>query len=136
MLEELLMPRSARILSKGLEAAALRHQVLANNIANVDTPGFKRSDVVFSSELKKAIQQLERAAPGRPARAGGLDPLAQLNPRIVQERNTTFRTDGNNVDIDAEMARLAQNTIWYNSMVQQLSTKLSILRSVISEGRR
>jgi flagellar basal-body rod protein FlgB len=134
MFEEILTSRTTRILAKSADAASLRHQVIANNIANVNTPGFKRSDVVFASELENAIRQLDQS-PGAKPISGGSDPLAQVLPRVVQERNTSSRLDGNNVDIDVEMAELGRNTLWYNAVSQQITWQYRLLRTAINEGR-
>jgi len=135
MFEELLISRTTKVLSKGIDAASLRQQVIANNIANVDTPGFKRSDIVFASELQNAVRRLDQAVKGNVVLEGS-DPVDGVSPRVVQERSTSYRPDGNNVDIDVEMAELAQNTIWYNAMIQQISQRFSTIRTAINEGRR
>lgn len=124
-------------LKKGLDAGTLRHRVLANNIANVNTPQFKKSSVVFESLLKKALgrEPVEmltthsRHLEGRPA-------LAELQPEIKQNKGTTMRTDGNNVDIEEEMVNLAANTIQYRATATGLSDRYSLLSFVITGGRR
>lgn len=114
-------------LDAALGAAGTRHQVLANNIANVNTPGFKRSDVDFDGQLAKA---LDAAKDGDPAA------LDKLEPTVSFQGGTTMRADGNNVDIDNEMASLAENNVRYNALVQMAAKQLNMLEYVISDGRR
>lgn len=127
------------ILQRALDAAQLRQNVLANNIANVDTPNFKRSDVSFESMLQDYLQGKAslsgfRTNP-RHIPIGVGDDLQQLQPVVVQETDTVYSPNGNNVDIDSEMSQLAQNQIKYNALVTELNFKFSSLRTAITEGR-
>ncbi|PRR70272.1 Flagellar basal body rod protein FlgB [Moorella humiferrea] len=124
------------VLEKALDAATLRQRVIAHNVANVNTPGFKRSDVSFEEKLARALGvepgvELYRTHPGH-LPAGGLE----LTPEVVPDNSTTMRQDGNNVDIDREMVDLVQNSLNFNFAVQQLNGRLAMLRYVINEGRR
>lgn len=126
------------ILQKALDASWLRNQVISNNIANVDTPNYKAYKVEFEELLKDAIRKSDFHVTGEnpghiPISSGSLD---RLSPRIVRDRRTSTRIDGNNVDIDVQTASLANNTIMYQALVDQLSAKLARLRTVINEGRR
>jgi flagellar basal-body rod protein FlgB len=99
------------------DVTALRHKVLAQNIANVSTPGYHRLDVSFENVLG---QQMGR---GR---------LGQEGARIVDASDAPERADGNNVDIDAEMGRVSNNTLLFNAFTQILPSKLATLRSAIN----
>lgn len=129
---------SLKILEKALDAAWLRNRAISNNIANVDTPNYKAYKVEFEDLLKEALET--RGIAGHRTNpkhfAIGTPPIEQINPRIERIRNTSFRLDGNNVDIDTEMANLAKNTIRYQALVEQLSQRLARLKTVINEGRR
>lgn len=122
-----------RGLVKSLDVAALRQQVIAQNIANLNTPGYKRSYVVFSEELSRAREKLslrttnDRHLPGKDA--GG-------EPRVQVERSTSRRSDGNNVDLDQEMLDLVTNQLRYNLLVQKVSDRYANWRYIINEGRR
>jgi flagellar basal-body rod protein FlgB len=115
-------------LDAAIGAAGMRHQVLANNIANVNTPGFKRSDVKFDGLLAHALDDANAS--------GNTKAITDLQPSVTVENNTVMRADGNNVDIDNEMASLAENNVRYNALVQMASKELNILKYVISDGRR
>ncbi len=110
------------LLVRALAVADLRHRVLANNIANAETPGFKASRVEFESLLQAAV-------------AGGSDPAA-VAPQVVQDAGLSLTPDGNNVDIDTEMAALAGNQLWYAALTRSLGDQFGRLRAAISEGRR
>lgn len=127
----------AQPLEKGLAAVTKRGEVIANNIANVDTPGFKASTVEFESHLQREI---EREAGGdfvnKKTRAGhrdfGQDSGEWLT--VSQKESGDMRMDENNVDIDAEMAAQADNTIEYYTLIRKVSEQLGRL-SIAVEGR-
>jgi flagellar basal-body rod protein FlgB len=121
------------LLEGGLDGLSLRNKVLADNIANVDTPNFKRSDVKFDEVLQNALNpknaghiELQRTSPGHLPGTG-----MPGGSFLIKDKSTTFRNDGNNVDIDLEMARLAQNTLEYNALSRSLTSHLTMLRQVI-----
>jgi len=118
------------ILKKTLNVSWLKNKAITNNIANVDTPGYKREVVKFDSVLSNAIEgnNLTKTHPKH------IDPSSD-GPRIEKERNTSFRKDDNNVDIDTEMAELSKNQMQFNIATQQLSSKLARLRKAIDSGR-
>ncbi len=113
---------TARLLERSLQASSLRQQVLANNIANMNTPGFKRARVEFERELAAAM--------------GSAENPDSVMPKVIVETESTGRPDGNNVDIDQEMTQIAENQIWYAALTRQLSDHFSRLRMVIHDGRR
>ncbi|HYF93963.1 MAG TPA: flagellar basal body rod protein FlgB [Symbiobacteriaceae bacterium] len=113
---------ATRILERGLEAASLRQRILAHNVANVATPGFKRSRVEFEDQLAVAL-------------AEGQDPDAVV-PRVEVDKDSEGRPDGNNVDIELEMTRMAENQIFYAALTRELSNQFERLRMAINDGRR
>ncbi len=131
----------AAAMQRALAASSLRQQVLSDNIANVNTPNFKRSDVLFGDQLQQAVDKEEKRSGKqlslRRTNAKHL-PISQQQSeaaQVVKEEATTMRTDGNNVDIDREMAEVAKNSIFYQANAQQLSRYYSLLKSVITGGR-
>ena len=117
-----------RTLDAALGAAGKRQEVLANNLANVNTPGYKRKDVQFDGILAKAVDA---------AKAGDSSALDQLRPEVTSDSSAVaVRADGNSVDVDQEMAYLAENNIRYNALVQLAQKKMDTLKYVISDGRR
>lgn len=113
-----------------LGAAGKRQEVLANNLANVNTPGYKRLDVNFDGALSKALQDI------RSGDENALDALSNLKPQVQQDSSAiAVRSDGNSVDVDQEMAFLAENNIRYNALVQLSQKKLEVLKYAIGDGR-
>ena len=124
------------VMESALGAAALRHRVISNNIANVNTPGFKKSEVSFEDQLESLLNgDGKKVALVRTHEKHLPLPERQVGPVVKEITNTSLRVDGNNVDIDAEMAGMAKNTIYYDALAQQISKYFSGLRSVITGGR-
>ncbi|MEG6585874.1 flagellar basal body rod protein FlgB [Dendrosporobacter sp. 1207_IL3150] len=137
MLKSLFSSPRASVLEQSLAAASLRHKIISNNIANVNTPNFKKSEVVFESFLQNALNENKLALANTNNKHISLkQSLVSSKPQVSTVTNTTMRTDGNNVDIDVEMAELAKNNIYYNAVAQQLGNYFSGLKSVINEGKR
>jgi flagellar basal-body rod protein FlgB len=144
VIERLLSSEMMDLVQRSLDAAALSHKVIADNLANVDTPGFKRSEVVFSEKLKQAFE----ARAGEPQHLAAMrtDPahldfsaapsMNEVQPEVITDRGSSLRNDGNNVDIDREMSLLAQNTVWYSTLAQITQQQFSSLRSAITEGKK
>ena len=115
-----------------------RHTVLATNIANIDTPGYKGSDLRFSDELKKAASSKGSMSLKKtnekhlPLKAGDLKGVTH---QVAPSSGTVHRLDGNTVDLDKEMAKLSENSLYYNTAVQILSKKLGLIRTAVSEVR-
>ena len=124
-------------LQRGLSASWTRNAVIRNNIANVETPRFKASYVEFESLLRKAAQEggFEGTRTHQQHFEIGRSDIMSINPVIRQSRELSMRRDGNNVDIESENVRLAQNSIHYNTLVEKLNSEIRRLRMAISEGR-
>ncbi|CAH0119803.1 flagellar basal body rod protein FlgB [Paenibacillus sp. CECT 9249] len=121
-----------------IDAATLRHQVTANNIANEDTPYFKRSEVAFETLLQNQLNGQMPSLEGRrtdprhiPIGTAASVPQAQIHT----EQLTNMNNNMNNVDIDREMSLLAENQLRYNTMIQQVNHEIRMMRTAI-EGRR
>lgn len=122
-------------LSRSLDAAILRQQVTAHNLANLNTPRFKRSTVIFETQLRQAIAETKAGLVGtHPLHRSTGDALPE--PRVYVERQTAMRADGNNVDLEREMLDLVMNQLRYQSLVRQINGRCDDWRYVINEGRR
>lgn len=123
------------VLNKGLDASSQRQRVLSNNVANVDTPNFKRSDVDFQKVLGQALGEVGEDLPLKVTSPLHLQkPEAANFSGVVTDQSSTFRTDGNNVDIEREMTNVAENGLYYNSVTQAVSSQLGLLRMVIKQS--
>ncbi|TYZ28690.1 flagellar basal body rod protein FlgB [Selenomonas caprae] len=139
MLEQIMNSSNFDYLGRGLAAATMRHEVISNNIANVNTPNFKRSAVNFEDLLAKELhldndgrrldmvrthdRHLPMALPGK------------VHAVIEEDGTTTMRVDNNNVDIDIEMAGLAKNQLYYNAMTTELGSFINRMKGVITSGQ-
>lgn len=137
MLNSILASPRVSVLEQALSASSLRQQVISNNISNVNTPGFKKSEVVFEDLLQNAMgdKKLQMTKTNSQHLPSQDEENGIPKPIVNVIGNTSFRTDGSNVDIDIEMANLAKNNIYYNAVVQQLSSYFSGIKSVIKEGK-
>ena len=129
-----------RLFRTALDGLSARQRVIADNVANVDTPDFKASKVTFEQSLKKAYGQLKAGNPRmfkvQNGVAGPDQDRISVTPQTVTLQTTTRRNDGNNVDIDEEMLDLTNTNVTYNALVQTTSQRLSGLRNVINGGSR
>ncbi|MDY6972443.1 MAG: flagellar basal body rod protein FlgB [Thermodesulfobacteriota bacterium] len=129
--------RTFPLLEKVLDLRSVKHSYIASNIANMDTPNYKAFDLIVEKELKKAM-----------SRESSIE-LSMTQPAHISGRRTyqdsvdgkktggfSLRNDGNSVDIDKEMASLAENNLLYNTIAQILAKKFQGLKNVIQEGRR
>lgn len=123
-------------MERTLDAAAFRQKVIANNVANVDTPYFKRSDVLFEQILSKELNK--KSIQGRRTDSRHI-PIGQaaapVVPQVVSDENTMMNNNLNNIDIDYEMSDLAKNQIRYNVLVGQVSHDLKNYRTAMNGGR-
>ncbi len=136
---------TTQVLTRAIEGVQRRHQVITNNIANVDTPDFQPADYRFEKQLQHMLDAAGRHSPQlerQPFESYDLhwelrrmfprvDLVQQMEPELVAETYNQSRLDGNPTDIDREMAKLAQNTIQHSSFVQLINAKLRMLRTAM-----
>ncbi len=124
------------IFKKTMDASWLKNETISNNLANVNTPGYKRQVVNFENVLKDHLNMgsgtTMRITNKKHMTASG--PLG-LNPRIDEVKDTSFRTDQNNVNVDVEMSELAKNQIKYAALTEQLNGQLTRLKTAIKSNR-
>lgn len=115
------------LLNKAADASWKRQEVISNNIANVDTPGYKRKDVKFDSVLASAVNQdasLDESV---------IDITNALDATVFTDREgLSYRLDGNNVDIDTEADYQAQNEIKYNALIDSMTQEFNRLKTVLT----
>lgn len=120
------------VLNKAADASWLRNEVLSNNIANNDTPGYKRKDVSFASHLNTALESPRRPLSTLTQRVRNAD-LSIVRPEVYTDQAMlSYRIDGNNVDIETENAELASNQIYYNALIDSMTNEFSRIRTVLS----
>ncbi|MCQ2506734.1 MAG: flagellar basal body rod protein FlgB [Lachnospiraceae bacterium] len=118
------------LLDKAADASWVRNEVIANNIANVDTPDYKRKDVNFEQFL---MEQMTSGKGSIDKRVANLN-LAKLNPEIVTDLSElSYRYDGNNVDIDTESSYMADNQIKYYTLLNSMTQEFNRLKAVLQK---
>lgn len=117
------------VLDKAADASWLRNGAIANNIANATTPNYKRQDVAFESELKKALGYNRYET--MDAKVDGIK-TSHLNPQVYTDYGDfSYRLDGNNVDIENENVMLAENQLKYQGLLTSINQEFTNLQSVM-----
>lgn len=104
------------LLQQLMTLAANRQKVIAHNIANVNTPGYRRKELQFEEELLRAVEQQDFTG------------LRRLEGALVESDAPTLRNDGNNVDIDQEMAAMQQNSTAYSIYTELYAKHLELIQ--------
>lgn len=132
-----LFDKTISLLGNSLDLRAARHKLLASNIANQETPGYRAVDIKFEDELKKRqggvlSSPLERTNPAHmiTVRSTG------AGPAVVERATDLESYDKNSVGIEAEMVKLSENSIMYNATTKMLKSKFNLLMTAIKEGGR
>lgn len=115
----LTIPQS-EILSRLMDVAQLRHQVISQNLANVNTPGYRQREVSFEDAFARAL--------GKKGEQGALG----IRPRVVEGHDHPPRQDGNTVDLDKEVGSLNQNAMMFGMAAQMLVSRINMMRSAIT----
>ena len=124
------------MMKKALDFQSQRHLLVSSNISNMDTPGYKAKDIDFQSALKEAVGggddlKMKRTQSGH--FGPGKDNLRGLQPEVFEEPDAA-RSNGNNVNVDKEMMKLAENQIAYSATIQLMQKRGSTIRAAISEN--
>jgi len=130
--------KTVDLLHRGLSVASLRESVIGNNLANADVPNFKRTDVNFESELKRALDS-EKQKPVLALNLTHPNHISNWNPRNYQEVEPRRVLDylsqsdnnGNNVDAEEEFNLLLKNQLRYMLMAQSLTFEFSQVNQVL-----
>lgn len=117
------------VLDKAADASWLRNEVIANNIANDDTPGYKRQDVAFEDQLKQAMKNSRYQSTDE--KIENLTTGSLKAKTYTDSSSYSYRLDGNNVDIDTENVELASNQLKYNAVMQSVNEEFSNLKMVM-----
>jgi flagellar basal-body rod protein FlgB len=122
MLDRLFGGDTYTAVTRTLDAAALRQQVISHNLANANTPGFKRQEVQFENELSRAINQRDNPCAPR---------IHSITPKVITIGNTSERADGNNVNLETESISLAVNALKYEALSQSVAGTFKGLKTAI-----
>jgi flagellar basal-body rod protein FlgB len=131
-----LFDRTVGILSRTLDYRVRKQRVIASNIANIDTPGFRPKKLKFDDELRKAVEdtQVHLKKTDRKHFPGLGEPGMEGPSSFAVEKEPRSTGSDSSLDIDREMAKMAKNNLLYEATVKMLSKKFDLLRAAI-EGR-
>ena len=133
--------RTLGTLEKGMDMAVASRRLLAANVANAETPGYKAAELDFERILDQTRGPGSSVVPATLERThgqhlGGAVPAPSWPIRYVMEPLGEVRADGNTVNLEGEMARMAENQIRFQALTQAMNRVLSKLREAITEGGR
>ncbi|MFO8063158.1 MAG: flagellar basal body rod protein FlgB [Spirochaetota bacterium] len=131
--------KTVDVLQRSMDVSLLRQDVISNNIANSDTPNFKRSEVNFETALKDALESEQRAERSFPAAMTNERHIPfdrsvdyrNVEPRRVLDYQTTSKNNGNNVDIEQESMELLNNQLLYTLMTDSVRSEFQRLNLVL-----
>lgn len=124
-----------RILERGLDLSMARQKLLVENVANVETPGYRRKDLDFESVLQKEYREIDKKdVKLRRTDVAHLEGTEEKESVLIgQEENVTVRQDGGGVDAEKEMTTVLGNALYYQALTRMASGKLDNLRIAIRE---
>ncbi len=112
------------LIEAGVKAEAFRQKAIANNVANLETPGYRRIDVKFEELLAKSLDS-----------SGSVD-LSKLKPQIYQPKQTPVKSNGNDVSLENEVGAMIKNSLRYTLYIRLLNKKYKGIESAINTGAR
>jgi len=133
-----LTDQTIKALATSLKFRKMRQEIISSNIVNSETPGYKAKTLDFEAALSRAIDvdgKMEMASEdGRhfDVGSGGFD---NLQPEIYEDPNGIVSEDGNTVDRDAELAKMAENKVLYDATIKLLNKKLALLKYAINSEK-
>jgi flagellar basal-body rod protein FlgB len=136
LLDKLLFSdNTPKAMKKSLDLMSTRQSVITSNVGNVDTPGFKASEIDFQGQLREALgskSQLKLQATNEKHFGPKSSNISSLTADPFEEDDAA-KSNGNNVDVDKEMAKMAENQIFYNAVIQLMMKRGSTVRASITE---
>ena len=140
MLEQIMNSPNFDYLARGMTAATMRQEVISHNIANVNTPNYRKTAVEFEELLSREIYGEDTGGKLQMVRTKDAH-LPEVNkpvhavPTMVEDNTTIMREDNNNVDIDIEMATLLKTQMYYNALATQMRGYVNKVRTAITSGQ-
>jgi len=130
--------KTLKALTTALNFREMRQELISSNIANANTPGFKAKKMDFEEALARALdvdgQMRMNVNDGRHFNVGN-GGFNNLEPEIYDDPNGIVSEDGNTVDVEAEMARMAENKLMYDALVQLINKKMGIMKYAINNEK-
>ena len=112
---------TADLLAAALRAESLRQRAIASNVANLETPGYRRVDVKFEEMLARKMDE-----------GGGKVDVSTVKPEVYQPQNTAVKANGNDVNLETEVGAMVKNSLRYRTLMQLLIKKVNGLDKIIN----
>ncbi len=112
------------LIEAGIRAEGLRQKAIANNVANLETPGYRRIDVKFEELLAKSLDS-----------SGSVD-LSELEPQIYQPKQTLVKSNGNDVSLEGEVGAMIKNSLRYKTYIRLLNKRYRQIELAMNVGAR
>lgn len=139
-----LFSTTIEVLSKSVDLRTRNQNLIASNLANVETPGYTAKTLQFEKELQQAVKNTPRIG-GASAKAvshpahipikGGGASIRQVRGTVVETPTSSPGRDGNSVELENEMSKMMQNQVMFNASAQLLSKKFEGIKSALREGK-
>lgn len=130
--------KTLKALTTALGFREMRQELISSNVANANTPGFKAKKLDFEEALARALdvdgQMKMNATDGRHFNVGS-GGFNNLEPEIYDDPNGVVSENGNTVDVEAEMARMAENKLMYDTLVQLINKKMGLMKYAITNEK-
>jgi flagellar basal-body rod protein FlgB len=130
--------KTLKALTTALNFRGMRQELISSNVANANTPGFKAKKMDFEEALARALdvdgQMQMNVSDGRHHNVGN-GGFNNLEPEIYDDPNGVVSENGNTVDVEAEMARMAENKLMYDALVQLINKKMGIMKYAINSEK-
>ncbi|PYZ98013.1 flagellar basal body rod protein FlgB [Alteribacter lacisalsi] len=124
-----------QLLESALNASMTRQRTISNNIANVDTPGFKAEKTLFKDEMLHASDRKKFAANRTDPRHQEFGGSIGDYTTVMKSRGTSMNQSGNNVDLDYEMAKMAENQLYFQALSDRMNGRFNSIQMVLGKGR-
>ena len=111
------------LIEAGIRAEGFRQKAIANNVANLETPGYRRIDVKFEELLAKSLDS-----------SGAVD-ISELEPQIYQPKQTTVKSNGNDVTLENEVGAMIKNSLRYQTYIRLLNKRYRQIELAINIGQ-
>jgi flagellar basal-body rod protein FlgB len=130
MVDSIFNDPSYSIAKLALDGLSQRQNIISNNIANVDTPGYSAKTVDFASTLQKAVNEQDQLAMNKTDSRHLASPTDSVNFAVTDRPGGTERADGNNVDINVELTDMSETGVKYQALTASVSLKLQLLKDI------
>ena len=130
--------KTLKALSTALNFREMRQELISSNVANANTPGFKAKKLDFEEALARALDvdgQMQMNVNDERHHNVGNGGFNNLEPEIYDDPNGVVSENGNTVDVEAEMAKMAENKLMYDTLVQLINKKMGIMKYAINSEK-